>query len=209
MGNIYIVNNSNLASDAVASMVAAVQAQLDGDFQTHWGATAQLVTDPPAPGSVVCAIEQTSDSPGALGYHSIDADGIPFARIFVDDSVAAGVEPSSVLSHEILELMADRYVDAYGVFDNGDGTGVLYAFEDCDPVENDIIVDANGVSLSNCVTPAWFDQHNQLGPWDFAGNLKGPFTMTSGGYVSTRPIQFSAAWAQQFADSSKTRSLFG
>src|SRR5258708_27086638 len=100
MSDIYIVNNSNLTSDAVARMVTAVQAQLDGDFQTYWGATAQLLTDTPVQGSVVCSIEQTSDSPGALGYHSIGADGIPFARIFVDDSAAAGVEASSVLSHE-------------------------------------------------------------------------------------------------------------
>ena len=206
---IYIVNNSNVSSDDVASMTAAVQSQLDGPFQSAWEDTAPLIIDSPADGAVVLSIEQTSDVPGALGYHDKDSNGVPFAKIFVDDSANAGVALSAVMSHEILELMVDRFVDAVAVYDNGDGTGTLYALEDCDPVEADFYTDANGVQLSNCVTPAWFDQSNNTGPFDLAGNLTTPFTMTAAGYVITRPITFNDDWQQQFADKSKSHPLFG
>jgi hypothetical protein len=203
---IFIVNNSNVSADDVAAMTAAVQSQLDGPFQDAWEDTAPLTIDTPPDRAVVLSIEQTSDVPGALGYHDKDANGIPYAKIFVDDSATAGVALSSVLSHEILELMVDRFVDAVVLLDNGDGTGTLYALEDCDPVEADFYTDANGVQLSNCVTPAWFDRKNTAGPFDLAGNLTAPFTLTPSGYVITRPVTFDGDWQQQFA---RKRSLFG
>src|SRR5260370_363942 len=146
---IFIVNNSNVSSDDVASMTAAVQAQLDGPFQSAWRDTAQLTIDSPPPGAIVLSVQQTSDVPGALGYHDLGSDGAPFGKIFVDDSAAAGVPFSAVLSHEVLEMVIDLYVDANAVVDNGDGTGTLYALEDCDPVEADAYQDGNGVTLSN------------------------------------------------------------
>ncbi len=205
---IFIVNNSNVSSDDVASMTAAVQAQLDGPFQSAWRDTAQLTIDSPPPGAIVLSVEQTSDVPGALGYHDLGSDGAPFGKIFVDDSAAAGVPLSAVLSHEVLEMVIDLYVDVNAVLDNGDGTGTLYALEDCDPVEADAYQDGNGVTLSNFVFPAWF-QKDAPPPYDAAGNLSAPFSMTPGGYVITRQVNFTSDWQQQFADKSKTRSRFG
>jgi hypothetical protein len=64
-----------------------------------------------------------------------------------------------------------------------DGKGAAYSFEVCDPVEAPSYA-VNGVSVSNFVTPSWFDP---LAPataqFDKLGQLHAAFSILKGGYV--------------------------
>jgi len=86
---------------------------------------------------------------------------------------------SSVLSHEVLEMYIDPNCNLW----SNDGKGSAYSFEVCDPVEAPTY-DINGVSVSNFVTPSWFDPlaapHAQF---DKLGHLTKPFSILKGGYV--------------------------
>jgi len=61
--------------------------------------------------------------------------------------------------------------------------GSAYSFEVCDPVEAPSYV-VSGVSVSNFVTPSWFDPLAPSGAqFDKLGHLTAPFTIVKGGYV--------------------------
>ena len=68
--------------------------------------------------------------------------------------------------------------------DRGDNTAV--ALEIADPVENDsYTVGARKISVSNFVTPAWFDPSAaEDAKFDHLGKVTKPFQMTKGGYVA-------------------------
>ena len=86
---------------------------------------------------------------------------------------------SSVLSHEVLEMFVNPNCNLWA----NDGKGSAYSFEVCDPVEAPSYP-VNGVSVSNFVTPSWFDP---LAPataqFDKLGQLHGPFSILKGGYL--------------------------
>ena len=86
---------------------------------------------------------------------------------------------SSVLSHEVLEMFIDPNCNLWA----NDGTGSAYSFEVCDPVEAPAY-DVGGVSVSNFVTPSWFDPLAAASAqFDKLGQLKAPFSIVKGGYV--------------------------
>jgi hypothetical protein len=120
-----------------------------------------------------------ADTAGALGYHDEDEHGVPYGKVFTKISLQYG-SVSSVLSHEVIELFLDPPCNRFAIDFN---TGVLYAVEGGDPVENDSY-DAGGIEVSNFIMPAWFDLTPQAGDhFDWLGKLTAPFTMTKGGYL--------------------------
>jgi len=61
--------------------------------------------------------------------------------------------------------------------------GSAYSYEVCDPVEAPTYV-VDGVSVSNFVTPAWFDpQASKTAQFDKLGLLHAAFSILKGGYV--------------------------
>jgi hypothetical protein len=88
---------------------------------------------------------------------------------------------SSVLSHKVCEWFADRFLNLWA-----DGPKGEYSVEICDPVENDSY-DIDGVSVSNFVTPRYFDPLAPAGSqFDYLKKLTKPFTITTGGYIQIR-----------------------
>lgn len=146
-------------------------------------------------------ILDTSDYPGALGYHDDDV-GFIYGRVFVNPVIENGgggilsgnVSVSGVLSHEVCELFCDSEINLWAkgpMTTNGD----QYAVEVCDPVEADEFSISVGsiwgkklVNVSNFVTPAWFKLKGS-GLYDYLGKLHAPFTMTPGGYMVIKDIQ--------------------
>ena len=200
MFNIGVVNNSKLVTNAQVKLwCSAVQTQVARDWAPIYGIYA-VITFPsgPVPGATMfpLSIEDVSDTPGALGYHDIDAKGVPFIKVFAKDTLNAGISVASVMSHEVLELLGDTYVEDTVLVDNGDGSGALYAAEVCDPVEGDLYK-INGVEVSNFITPWWFMKSPPAGSsFDLLKRLRAPLTMTTGGYFSLNLI-------------SRTRGLLG
>jgi hypothetical protein len=84
-----------------------------------------------------------------------------------------------VLSHEVLEMFVDPNCNLWG----SNGQGRVYSLEVCDPVEAPTY-EVNGVSVSNFVTPAWFDpQAPKTAQFDRLAKVPGPFGILPGGYV--------------------------
>lgn len=144
-------------------------------------------------------LADTSDQLGILGYHAedTDMDGFVFCKSIIDNggttlyNETSKLSVSSVLSHEILEMVGDRCANTWA-----DGPLGEYAVEVCDPVEGDtysMIVKNNGeeikVLVSNFVFPAWFNpQANKTlnMPFDYLKKLTAPFTLSKGGYMIVR-----------------------
>jgi len=184
--------STKVSNQEVQAWIPGLQKQLNNDFSAIWGVGGQLQFHPhpnPAYNIFFLYVRDNSTVQGALGFHDLDLKtGIPYAEIFAVDTAAAGVPLSAVASHEILEMLADPFVDSVTLLDQGQGTGVLYAAEACDPVEGDLY-EKDGVQVSNFITPYWFVTGLLPGArYDFLRRLKAPFTVTPGGYLSYQPI---------------------
>lgn len=185
-----IVNQSKRVTDDEAKrMTLAHGRQLAEHVAPVWGLTPALEFVPkgekPTPGSMPATLSDTSDVPGAAGYHDESDDGIPFIKIFTFDgsSATTGRDAVSVtLSHEGCELTGDAPANKWA--DGPDGAD--YAFELCDPVEGDTY-EIDGVAMSNFVYPAYFDPKAAPGAkLDYLEKLSAPFSMTPGGYLIKR-----------------------
>ena len=201
---IAVINQSTVVGDGeVSNVTAHIQTQVSQHFAPVWGIDAQLVFCPtkivPA-GYWAVYIMDTSDQPGALGYHTVTFPAaVPFANIFVKTTSQYKLSWSVTMSHEVLEMLADPTTNRCVFRQTTATAGDLLAYEVGDPVEADTVGYAIGsVRVSNFITPNWFLDNSQ-GPWDYKGLLKGPFTMLSGGYESLAHITASSGWIQATA----------
>jgi hypothetical protein len=160
--------------------VAALQKQVDNDFAPYWGRGARLViaeADAIPSKSWVIVVVNDADQANALGYHDLTPEDLPIGKVFVRTSEQDGVSWTSVASHELLEMLGDPTINLLADM-SGD---VEYVYEVCDPVEGDSY-QIDGVEVSNFVTPKWFEDNGNIGPWDFLGKTTKPLELTAGGY---------------------------
>lgn len=226
VSGIGVINLSTVVNQTQASnMVSAVSTQITRDVCPNWGRSAFPVnlytsTSSVPTGYAIMYIFDNTDQAGALGYHDELMNGRIYGKIFAHTIMSYGcpilysvtqssnITVSSVLSHEVIELMMDPYVDLWA-----DGTpvsqGSQYAYELCDPVESNIytinttttstaahvvfgppqtVTKISGtVSVSNFVYPMYFDTATPPGTKiDQLHLLSHPYTMTSGGYLIIR-----------------------
>lgn len=171
-----LINQSaNVSAADVSTYIAAQQAQIDQDFSPHWGGSA--IIDEVAGGWPVYLLD-VSDVQGALGYHDVDVNNVPYAKVFVQTSSQAGISWQSVASHEVLETLADANANTTDV----GADGCSWYQEVGDPVEDQSYV-KNGVQLSDFVLPSWFTVGG-IAPFDFLNTLSTPFSVTAGGYAT-------------------------
>ncbi len=201
---ISILNQSTLVSNAdAATMTEAIASQVRLDAAPLWDrdpAAVVFYTDAsavPAEAHGIAIVDTIQDQPqGVLGFHTEDQGGKLWGVVAAKPELDNGGKTttgdwsvSSVLSHEVLEMFVDPNCNLWA----NDGKGAVYSFEVCDPVEAPTY-DVSGVSVSNFVTPAWFDP---LAPptaqFDKLGQLQAAFTIVKGGYV----VYSSAGQPQQ------------
>jgi hypothetical protein len=124
---------------------------------------------------------------GVLGFHTEDDGGKLWGIVAAKPPLDAGGQVltgdwsvSSVLSHEVLEMFVDPNCNLWANNENGRA----YSYEVCDPVEAPTY-EVDGVSVSNFLTPAWFDPlaDTKGTQYDYLGHLKKPFTLLPGGYL--------------------------
>jgi hypothetical protein len=134
----------------------------------------------------IAVVDTVKDQPeGVLGFHTEDQGGklwgVVAAKPKLDNGGHATTgdwSVSSVLSHEVLEMFVDPNCNLWA----NNGTGAVYSFEVCDPVEAPTYV-IEGVSVSNFVTPAWFDPlSSKAAQFDKLKKLQTPFSLLKGGY---------------------------
>jgi hypothetical protein len=183
---IAITNRSKLLSDSdVAAVLPAMQKQIDGDFAPVWGCAANLGffgRNAVLPvGAWPVTIVDKADVPDALGYHD-NARGQPYGIVSVKPNLDAGAPWTTTLSHELLELLANPFVDATVPYKHK-----LYDREVCDGPEDDRFASKiDGVLVSDFVFPAWFGAGGSR--YDYTGNCKRPFHILPGGYIGTEHL---------------------
>jgi hypothetical protein len=199
---ISIINESNLVSKKEFSdMVDAVATQVKRDFCPAWGLSKiKVVKRSKNPKGWVITIKNEPDpgDEGALGYHTMTNDmewGVIFVKPVLDAGGVINIDKNdittptvaSVLSHEVLELIADPYVNAW-IEGPRRKEGYLYALEVCDPVESDQYSIGN-VAVSNFILPEWGNEETNItADYDFMKKLTAPFTMSKGGYMVVRGV---------------------
>jgi hypothetical protein len=191
---IAILNQSTLVSNAdAATMTQAVASQIRLDAAPLWDrapAAVVFYTDPsavPPAAHGIAIVDTIQDQPqGVLGFHTEDKGGKLWGVVAAKPELDNGAHVttgdwsvSSVLSHEVLEMFVDAHCNLWA----NDGKGSAYSFEVCDPVEAPSYTVRN-VSVSNFVTPAWFDPLAAAdAQFDQLGLLKKAFSILKGGYV--------------------------
>lgn len=191
ISSIAVINQApSLSNTDLAKITAAVNKQVQQDFTPIWQ---KYATVWPFTGDVatlgadtwrvyVKDVPDPSDPADALGYHDIvQGTIIPTGRVF-KALTESNKEPwSTVLSHEVLEILADEWINLYVLYGNGDAEQ-LWPREACDAVQGDWY-DIDSVQVSNFVTPAYFVD-GAKGPYDKLGLVTKPFEIRPAGYTA-------------------------
>lgn len=203
---ISIINHCSVLTDVqVKPVVDALQVQVHRDFAPAWGIDADLIFvskgQTPDPTTWWLVILDNSDQAGALGYHELTPTGLPIGKVFAKTDIDYHLSWSVTASHELLEMLSDPDINLTTFVQTSNTSGVLYAFENCDAVEDDSFgYDINGVKLSDFVLPCYFQRSIRATKWDFCGHLKGPVPeMLPGGYLSQFVVGVSGGqqgWSQ-------------
>lgn len=189
---IHVINQSSVVNDKdFLAGVAAIQKQITEDYAFSWGGLSAVLLpdsarqgDPINPAGETVYLLDDSDQADALGYHELTSADVPVGFCFARTSEADGSPWSVTLSHELLEQLADPYVQTCVVASSFLGGPAVVAYETADPVEQGTY-SVNGVAVSNFVFPAWFQDNAPAGArMDFLGQLDKPLSLARGGYVA-------------------------
>jgi hypothetical protein len=168
----------------LARLTAALQKCYDKYFLPVWGYPVKLYNTRKAkPSDWQFIYFDNADQAGALGYHDLTEKGQPISKIFVRTTLDNRQQVSVTACHELFEMVIDPIANLWAQATNR----TEYAYEMCDPVEEDIFK-VDGIEMSNFVHPSWFEPfiHPPGTKFDHLGRLKKPFSITKGGYVIIR-----------------------
>lgn len=203
---IAIINESTIIKDdELANIVKALQTQVGRDYAPIWGRYAKLTFVPkgqtPPDDQWWLAVLDNSDAAGALGYHETTNTGKPLGKVFAADDIKYGSSVSVTLSHELLEMLGNPWINLTAIDPNASQLVNVFMHEMCDPCEDDSLgYKINGVLVSDFLTPEWF---NPLGtPGDkmtFNGTIQIPLSLATGGYMSVYNIA-KKHWVQKTAN---------
>ena len=192
---IAVTNASTCLTDKqVAAAIPALQRQVSLDFRAYWDADCQLTflrrDETLAEGWWEISVTDNPDQAGVLGYHELSSLGTPLGKVFAGLDLQSGASWTVTLSHELLEMLADPWINwcAQGA------DGRIYALEVCDAVEADRFgYEIDGVLVSDFITPSWFDSAH-ADRVDFKGRISKPLELASGGYISV--LEQGRNWTQ-------------
>jgi hypothetical protein len=189
---INVVDKSESMPDDLFSIAwEACRIQLIDHVMPLWTrGPVDLVMNGPEDVGCQIVVMDDADQAGLLGYHTKTPNGKSWGRVFVRRILESNPDPlvgsksvSAIMSHEIVEAYCDPDVNLWARRRDG----MLVAYEAVDPVEGDFYeVETSGrrVSVSNFVTPAWFDPMSPDGTrFDHMGHVKKSFGISHGGYA--------------------------
>ncbi len=161
--------------------MADLQSQVsqNGEFWWHWGLYASLDIDGHGVPMIITDYPGPADPEGCLGYHAVDANYRPWAVIFAGLCRDLGKPTTAIISHEMLEMLADQSTHGVNLVDLGDGTGMLFPLEVCDACVEIYYEGPTGIPLSDFVFPRWFVA-DYVGQVDFLGRVPGPLRDVNG-----------------------------
>jgi hypothetical protein len=195
-----IGNLSRVADAELSAALAAIQIQVNRDFQPEWGATtilaAQQMTSPQstvqidaAQDAIIYLGDEVQDPSSGidslLGHHYLTNPGVPFGFVFLDACRRRNLEWSVILSHEVLELLADPQASLRVLGPdptNPDANAVAFELEVCDATEMDWYP-IGTVKVSNFVTQRYFGRNGKSAATNFRRLPLQPFSARPGGYA--------------------------
>jgi hypothetical protein len=192
---IAITNASTCLTDAqVEAVLPALQRQVSIDFRAYWDLDCALYllarNQPLTRGWWQIVITDDPDQAGALGYHEMTSQGTPLGKVFARLDLESGASWTVTLSHELLEMLADPWINWCAVGSDSK----VYALEVCDAVEaDDLGYEIDGVLLSDFVTPAWFEP-TSADRFDFKQRISKELQLARGGYISI--LNPDSGWTQ-------------
>lgn len=182
---VIITNESTVLTDTeVQAAIPAFQYQVAYHFKAFWNIGAVLHWLPKGStlpkGAWQIVILDDADQANALGYHELTVDNKPSAKVFAKTDKDNGYLWTVTLTHELLELLADPWINLAAQVSNTR----FYGWEVGDPVEADKLgYKIGSVVVSDFITPQWF-QPGVKGPFDYAGHCTKPLQILPGGYMS-------------------------
>ena len=175
------VNKATVNLDVpIDKLTRTLQTCFDQQFLPVWGYPVKLYnTDVARTSDWQLVYFDDAHGAGALGYHNLTQHGQPISKVFVKTTLANNELVSVAASHELFEMVIDPIANLWA-----EDNGTEYAYEMCDPVEEDTFV-FDEVQMSNFVHPSWFEpfKHPPGTKYDQLGLLSKPFSMTKGGYM--------------------------
>jgi len=192
---IAITNASTCLTDTqVEAVLPALQRQVSIDFRAYWDLDCTLFplarNQPLTRGWWQIVITDDPDQAGALGYHEMTTQGTPLGKVFARLDLESGASWTVTLSHELLEMLADPWINWCAVGSDSK----VYALEVCDAVEaDDLGYEIDGVLLSDFVTPAWFEP-TSADRFDFKQRISKELQLARGGYISV--LNPNSGWTQ-------------
>jgi len=196
---IAITNQSTVLTDQqVSDVLPALQKQVSLDFRGYWDIDATLVflhkDLPLTAGWWQIVVLDDPDQAGALGYHELSSQGTPLGKIFAKLDQQVGAQWTVTLSHELLEMLGDSWIDT----SKQAADGRFYALEVSDAVEADSLgYQIDGVLVSDFVTPRWFNDQVNCDRYSFKQHVTKPLELAPGGYISVFGEQ---GWTQLNAE---------
>lgn len=183
-----------LSDEQVEAVLPSLQKQVSNEFKAYWDLDCTLSFLPKnaslTPGWWQVAVLDDPDQAGALGYHELTNQGAPFGKIFARLDLESGSSWTATLSHELLEMLADPWINWCAIGRDSK----IYALEVCDAVEDDNLgYMIDGVLVSDFVTPAWFEP-TCADRLDFRQHLSKALEIARGGYIAT--FDPSMGWTQ-------------
>jgi hypothetical protein len=67
----------------------------------------------------------------------LTTEGLPIGKVFAASDLKAGSSSTITASHELLEMLGDPKVNLTVFVQNSNTAGTLYAYEVCEPCEDD------------------------------------------------------------------------
>jgi hypothetical protein len=203
---IAVVNQTTVVTDAqVQALVVALQIQVSRDFAPVYGVDAALTFVPkghtPPPGNWWLLLADTSDQAGALGYHDLTNEGLPIGKAFIKSDIQAGASWTVTVSHELLEMLADPWINLTVFVQPTETTGKLYAYEVCDTCEADHLgYPINGLQVSDFAFPEWWGVPGSKRRLDFMGHVTRVLQILPGGYIGEFDVTKGGGWTQKTSE---------
>lgn len=165
----------------LAPLIAALRKFLSGALVPVWGTPARLVRGRSfVRGAWAIGIFGSTRDALDDGYHDLTPEGLPFARVYLENIRRNHDTLGEMISHELAEMLVDPLANLAAEY----SARVFYDFEVADPVqEHSFRID--GIPMTDFVYPAWFVP--SPGPartrYDHLNLLRRPFHILRSGYA--------------------------
>jgi hypothetical protein len=183
-----------------ATLISALRAYVDEHLAPIWCASANLVEATQSRNDAwtllfldnakhVDVILKGIDRSKVIGQHKLEHHGLPLGMVFVESTLNSQSKLSDqnkisvAASHELAEMLVDPGNNLWCEVSEG----TFYAYEVCDPVEEEYF-EVEGLLMSNFVYPAYFDPSRKPNStrFDLMGVVKHPFQILEGGYMPVK-----------------------